>query len=137
MGVLVTTDFITEGRLVYGLASTAVYTDAMLLQKLNDAYLVDIAAQTAIPELTDESQITVGRGVTFYPLDMTKYVRINDVVRVQDSYVVRPADAQNIAQLGGNLPHSAARDDRVLVSDERDGGGQPQSVQSPGGRYRS
>ena len=105
MGARTATDFIAEPQRLFGLpSSSTIWGPSVLLGFLNNSYLVDICASVAVPELTDELQATVPAGTVMFPIDMVNYLRINDVIRVEDSYVVRPADSLNVAQLGGNLP---------------------------------
>ena len=105
MGARTATDFIAESQRLFGLPSSSpVWGPGVLLGFLNNSYLVDICASVAIPEITDEKTLTVAAGSTTVGVNMAEYIRINDVIRVEDSYVVRPADSLNVAQLGGNLP---------------------------------
>ncbi len=96
-------EFMAECRLTFGIhPNDGTYSSTVLLDAVNRAYLMDVCATVAIPEITDESTITVPANATLFPLDTDDFLRINDVIREADSYVVRPADSLNVAQLGGN-----------------------------------
>jgi hypothetical protein len=52
MGNLIATDFIAAGDLVLGSPNSTIFTAAVKLQMLNEAYINDVAACFPIPEIT-------------------------------------------------------------------------------------
>ena len=104
MGNLIATDFIAAGDLIFGNPNPTIFTAATKLAMVNEAYINDIAACFPIPEITQSLPETISATTGYYgPIDFTDYVRINNVVRVDDSFVMIPMSQEDYARLGGQL----------------------------------
>jgi len=104
MGYLIATDFIAAGDLVFGSPNTSIFTPAVKLGLLNEAYINDVAARFPIPEITVSVAGTISAGSGVYgPVDFTTYIRLNNVVRVDDSFVMIPISQEDYGRLGGEL----------------------------------
>ena len=104
MGTLIATDFIAAGDLLLGSPNTTIFTSAVKLQWLNEAYINDVAARFPIPEITVSVAGTISASTGYYgPVDFTSYIRVNNVVRTEDSFVMIPMSQEDYARLGGQL----------------------------------
>ena len=104
MGNLIATDFIAAGDLIFGSPNSTIFTAAVKLGMLNEAYINDICACFPIPEITQSLAETITVADGYYgPIDFSTYIRVNNCVRVEDSFVMIPISPEDYARLGGQL----------------------------------
>jgi hypothetical protein len=103
MGYLIATDFIDEGDTLFGNPNSTIFTAAKKLKWLNEAYINDVAACFPIPEITQSISTTIQASVGYYAIDLTAYIRVNNVVKKEDSFVMIPMSQEDFARLGGQL----------------------------------
>jgi len=104
MGNLLASDFIAAGDTIFGNPDTTIFTPTAKLSWVNESYINDIAACFPLPEITQAVSQTISASTGYFgPVDFTSYIRINNVVRVEDSFVMIPMSQEDYARLGGNL----------------------------------
>ncbi len=101
MGRITTKEILTEMRDTYGQLDPNVYSDALLMRYINAAYITDVCSNYELPELDSPSSQGTTALQPYIELHATPILRVNNVFRVEDSYVMEPINRLDRTRLGG------------------------------------